>query len=159
MWKTNSRKCYVFRGPLTYLDTLRERFVKTLNLKEDESIIPENAHLFVAYGAILENKNSKIITYEEIQKKILSLKDFHEQESTSLTPLFKSQKELTSFQKRHAKNKVVKKELKNYSGKAFLGIDAGSTTAKLVLIDENGAILYEDYQPNLGTPVNTLKKC
>ncbi len=145
-------------GPLTYLDTLKNRFIKTLNLKKEEAILPENSHLFVSFGATLENSSSNPLTYEELIKKIDTLKDFKEESNASLTPLFKTKKDQEEFERRHKKNKVKRKSLSNYKGNAFLGIDAGSTTAKLVLIDEEGAILHEDYRANLGTPVNTIKK-
>lgn len=144
-------------GPLNYLDTLKNQFIKTLNLKEDEAIMPENGHLFVAFGATLESKNDKCFSYEDMMKKVSSLDDFKEEITDSLTPLFKNKKELDEFLKRHNKNKVSRADLKTYVGNVFLGIDAGSTTAKMILIDEIGNVLYEDYRPNLGTPVDTLK--
>jgi len=144
-------------GPLTYLNTLKERFIKTLDLKEEEAISPENAQFFVALGATLETQDEPPRTYEEMLQKIELLDSFHEKSSGSLAPLFQNQKERKSFQKRHEKHKVKRRNLKDYHGNAFLGIDAGSTTAKLVLIDEEGSILYEDYKSNLGTPVETLK--
>lgn len=145
-------------GPLTYLDTLKERFIKTLNLLPEEAITPENSHLFVALGAIFENKNQTPISHLELLEKLKTLKNFKEEASNSLKPLFQTKKELETFQKRHQKNKVKRAPLKNYQGNAFLGIDAGSTTAKLVLIDALGTILYEDYRSNLGTPVSTIKQ-
>ena len=39
----------------------------------------------------------------------------------------------------------------------FIGIDAGSTTAKVVAIDYDGNLLYENYKSNKGTPVDTIK--
>ncbi|MEG1506392.1 MAG: acyl-CoA dehydratase activase-related protein [Bacilli bacterium] len=144
-------------GPLNYLDTLKERFIKTLNLKDDEHIEPDNAHLFVAYGAILENMESKPYNYAELIKKIKLLDNFKETISDSLEPLFKTKKDLDDFRERHNKDYVPTKDILKYKGDAFLGIDAGSTTAKIVLIDTTGSILYKDYQANLGSPVNTLK--
>lgn len=145
-------------GPLSYLDSLKERFIKTLNLTKEEAISPEDAHLFVAHGAILENMNSEAISAQELKDKLVKLKDFKEQENQSLEPFFQNQKDQEKFIKRHKKSKVKRANLANYQGNAFLGIDAGSTTAKLVLINEEGSILYEDYQANLGTPVDTIKK-
>lgn len=145
-------------GPLTYLTTLKERFIKTLNLQEKEAISPENSHLFVAYGAILDNKKANPIAYSDLLAKLDQLKDFKEEANDSLPPLFQNEKERKLFQTRHQKQKVKRIPLKNYEGNAFLGIDAGSTTAKLVLIDDKGNILYEDYRSNLGNPVNTIKE-
>lgn len=144
-------------GPLNYLDTLRKRFQKTLELTEDEVIVPKDAHLFVAYGAILENINGLVFSAEELKNKIASLKDYKETKAKSLGPLFKNKEEYEKFKKRHAQHKVKESKLASYKGDAFLGIDAGSTTAKIVLMADNGKILYQDYQANNGTPIDTLK--
>ncbi len=144
-------------GPLTYLDMLRERFVKTLDLMEDEVLIPSNGHMFVAMGACYENEEGTIYSYGEMLNIMDSLSGFKEVVSDSLEPLFHNKKELAQFQKRHASAEVKKRDLNSYHGDAYLGIDAGSTTAKLVLMSDNGEILYELYQSNFGTPVDTLK--
>ena len=47
--------------------------------------------------------------------------------------------------------------LEDYKGKAYLGIDAGSTTTKVVLIGEDGEILFSHYySKNEGNPINKL---
>lgn len=145
-------------GPLNYLSTLKERFIKTLNLKPEEVIEPNDAHLFVCLGAILDKTPKKVITIKEMRNLIKHLDTFKDQESSTLQPLFKNQKEYHEFQNRHALTKVTKKSLKDYAGDLFIGIDAGSTTAKLVAIDIEGNLLYEDYQSNKGTPVETIKE-
>ena len=38
-------------------------------------------------------------------------------------------------------------------GPVHIGIDSGSTTVKLVVIDDQRRILYTNYQPNLGEPL------
>lgn len=144
-------------GPLTYLDTLKTRFIKTLDLTEDEAISPDNAHLFVGFGTILENKDGEVFSSKQIKEKLNALENFKEEQTSSLDPLFNNEKEYQKFKKRHSKQKVKRTALSSYKGDAFLGIDAGSTTAKLVLIDNKGQILYENYQSNLGTPVDTIK--
>lgn len=144
-------------GPLNYLNTLRECFIKTLDLKEDEAHVPNDGHLFVAKGAIYSNLEMTPISYNELKKKVVKMKDFKETASQSLKPLFKNQKELDDFRKRHNKDSARKKDINEYSGNAYLGIDAGSTTAKLVLIDDEANILYEDYRSNMGSPIDTIK--
>jgi activator of 2-hydroxyglutaryl-CoA dehydratase len=59
-------------GPLNYLDMLRDRFIKTLDLKENEIIIPEDARVFVCLGACLENNDSRTFTVDEIKSLISS---------------------------------------------------------------------------------------
>ena len=53
-------------GPLTYLPTLKERFVKTLDLKDEEIYAPENANLFVAIGSALDKEPKKEFTNKEL---------------------------------------------------------------------------------------------
>ena len=144
-------------GPLNYLSMLRERFIKTLNLKDEEVVMPEDACLFVCKGALLDKVNKDIYTREEIYDILDRLKDFKEEDSNNLRPLFKSKKEYKSFLSRHSKNKVKRKNIVDYSGDVFIGIDAGSTTAKVVAIDYEGNLLYENYRSNKGTPVDTIK--
>ena len=144
-------------GPLNYLSMLKERFIKTIDLKEDEIITPEDARLFVCIGAILGNEDEKTFTNEEIQALLKRLSYFKESDSSSLEPLFKTEKAYQKFQTRHNKDKVNRKDITNYSGDVFIGIDAGSTTAKVVAIDYEGNLLYENYRGNKGTPVDTIK--
>ena len=72
--------------------------------------------------------------------------------------MFKDEIEYNEFKNRHNQNKVIKGDLLNFSGDCFVGIDAGSTTTKLVLIDKNGAILYSLYGSNEGNPLNSVIK-
>ncbi len=144
-------------GPLNYLSMLKDRFVKTLDLKEEEIITPKDARLFVCIGAILGSEETKTFTAEEIKTMLKRLSYFRETESASLKPLFKNNKEYKEFQNRHKQNSVKRKELSTYQGDVFIGIDAGSTTAKLVAIDYEGNLLYENYRGNKGTPVDTIK--
>jgi len=145
-------------GPLNYLSELRNRFIKTLNLSDETTSIPEDAHLFVCTGAIYENIDGKTITHNELEKKINNLSKFTVEDSSVLTALFKNKKEYDEFTKRHNKNNVTYNNLKDYSGDAFLGIDAGSTTCKLILIDKNGNLLHTAYQNNMGKPIDSIKE-
>ena len=70
-------------------------------------------------------------------------------------PLFKSQKEYDEFLAAHDMD-VPRVELSGYTGAAYLGIDSGSTTTKLVLISEDGAILFSSYSDNNGRPLDLV---
>lgn len=149
-------------GPLNYLSELRNRFIETLNLKDDEIIVPNEAHLLVAKGAALDSLNSHTITIEKLKSKIEVLKSSHDDTSNPLNPLFSIDAEYDEFKKRHEKDKVKRADFKTFKGNCFLGIDAGSTTTKLVVISEDGTLLYSLYGSNEGNPlqsvVNMLKK-
>ena len=143
-------------GPLNYLSELRNRFIETLNLKDDEIIIPTEAHLLVAKGAVLDSINTNPISVEKLKSKIQVLRISKDTTTVPLKPLFTTDEEYKQFKERHDKDKVQRKELKTYEGDCFLGIDAGSTTTKLVLIDRDGNLLYSLYGNNEGNPLNSV---
>ena len=141
-------------GPLYFLSELRKRFVETLNLSEEEIIFPDNSQLFVAIGAALSSKE-EAITFFELMKKTSELQDSSNNEVQRLRALFLDENEFNEFKLRHATNKVKRRELSIYEGNCYLGIDAGSTTTKVVLIDDEGSILYSHYGSNGGSPLNS----
>ncbi len=143
-------------GPLNYLSELRKRFIETLKLTEDKIIIPKNAHLLVATGAAIASLETKSFSTNELKTKLKDFKTAKYTEGKTLPPLFKTNMDYDEFKTRHNKNKVKKAELKTYNGDAFLGIDAGSTTTKLVLIDKDSALLYSLYENNKGNPLKSV---
>ena len=145
-------------GPLSYLPELRKRFIETLQLKDDEILVPENAHLLVAKGAALDSLNSPVFTNKELKQKIKNLKKSKDTTTVPLEPLFADEKDYEEFKKRHDKDKIKTKPLKNYKGNCYVGIDAGSTTTKLVLIDNESNLIYSDYGSNEGNPLKSVIK-
>ena len=143
-------------GPLNYLSELRTRFIETLHLKDDEIIVPEEAHLLVAKGAALDSFDTEVITTTQLEQKIENLRNSHDNTSHPLDPLFKTKDEYERFKERHNKAKVERANIENYSGDCYLGIDAGSTTTKIVLIDKDGKLLYSLYGSNEGNPLKSV---
>ena len=145
-------------GPLNYLDTLKERFKITLNLSDDAAISPKDAHLFVAGGALFSNMNVKPINAKMLAKKVEMIGRFKEEATLALDPLFETEEDYKEFLDRHSREKVETKPIKDYEGDIFIGIDAGSTTLKLVCIDKSKNIIYSKYASNEGNPVLNIKK-
>ena len=143
-------------GPLNYLSELRKRFIETLKLTGEQIIVPEEAHLLVAKGAALDSFSTHPISVEKLKSKIEVLRNSHDDTTQPLNPLFTIEEEYTEFQNRHAKDTVTRKDLSNFSGDCFIGIDAGSTTTKLVLIDREGNLLYSLYGNNQGNPLKSV---
>ncbi|NJD02645.1 MAG: 2-hydroxyacyl-CoA dehydratase, partial [Ruminiclostridium sp.] len=143
-------------GPLFFLSELRTRFVETLGLKDHEVIFPRDSQLFIAVGAALSSREKQYMTVKALQKKLPVLNEIAVHEVERLKPLFESVGELEEFRGRHAKNKAARKTLEDHKGACFLGIDAGSTTTKLVLTDDEGSILYSFYDSNKGSPLNSV---
>lgn len=145
-------------GPLYYLSELRKRFIETLNLEERQVVFPENTQLFVAIGAALASKEEKVIPFKVFNEKLPVLEQVSVHEVERLRPLFLNQEELDGFYERHKKNTVRRGDISRFEGECFLGIDAGSTTTKAALIDENGTLLYSYYGSNQGNPMNSAVK-
>ncbi|MBP2033664.1 putative CoA-substrate-specific enzyme activase [Clostridium algifaecis] len=145
-------------GPLYFLSELRKRFIDTLKLTKDQVIFPKNSQLFVAHGAAISSKDGEIKSFESLIDRLGHLNDFVSDDVQTLRPLFIDENELSEFKKRHATSVVKRKDLNNYSGNCYLGIDAGSTTTKAVLIDEEGTLLYSFYGSNHGNPLNASIK-
>lgn len=145
-------------GPLHFLPELRKRFKETLNLNDANAIIPDNAQFFVAIGAAIASKNQQTIRIKTLIDKLALLSSISKPETQRLEPLFRNEKQLQDFKKRHGKNQISRKDISNFSGNCFLGIDAGSTTTKAALIDQDGKLLYSYYGGNEGNPVISIKK-
>ena len=152
-------------GPLHFMDQLRERFIVTLKLKDDEIIVPENSQLFVAQGCAYSADRRysgmpdfAFPTIADFRSSLSNLVGAELSEVQRLEPLFKSQSDLDEFVNRHAKEKAKRGDLDSVKGPVFLGLDAGSTTTKAVLIDQEGRILWDFYAANAGNPVDLAVK-
>ena len=143
-------------GPLSYLSELRKRFIETLGLKENEIIVPQDAHLIVAKGATLDSLEMEPISSKELEGKIENLKISKDNTSIPLKALFKDKEDYNKFKERHMKASVKKRDLSQTTGDCFIGIDAGSTTTKLVVIDRDKNLCYSDYGSNNGNPLNSV---
>ncbi|MCO1600353.1 2-hydroxyacyl-CoA dehydratase [Desulfosporosinus nitroreducens] len=142
-------------GPLHFMSELRNRFIETLKLENKNVIFPENSQFFVAIGAALSFGEMTPITIQKLYDKVPEILKVDNSENKELEVLFASDEEYNEFEKRHAVHKVNRVELDNYEGDAFLGIDAGSTTTKIALVDEAGSLLYSYYGSNMGKPLES----
>ena len=142
-------------GPLSFLSGLRKAFVNTLKLDEEHAVFPELAPCFMAYGSALRAEQmSEEMTIDEALDKIINAKS---QDTIAVgKPLFESQDDYRNFVERHKKSDLKYEDIKTYEGDAYLGIDAGSTTTKLVLITPDGKLLYQHYCSNKGQPLDII---
>lgn len=145
-------------GALSYCKGLQNRFKETLGLDDDNAVVPDYARTSVALGAaLLAEKDGTEISYHNLIEKLenaLSKTDTKSDEK----PLFENEEEYRAFIRRHSKANVEEKNIAEYNGKAYLGIDCGSTTTKLVLLDKDKNIIYSYYSANNGNPVEVVKE-
>ena len=142
-------------GPLHFLPSLKERFVKTLKVSTENIVEAPCAMMFVASGAAIMAKG-KPVGLKELLARAGSVSGF-EDNIARLKPLFASEKEYEDFKLRHSAADVARRPLSGYSGDCYLGIDAGSTTTKAVLISRDGDILHTYYGSNEGRPLEIIK--
>ena len=137
-------------GPLTFLSELRKSFDDVLKI---EGICPENSLYYVSLGTALCSKEEV-----NIATLIDNLKNYEYSHTyNSIEPLFKNDEEYNEFITRHDKERVETIDINNYEGNVFLGIDSGSTTIKLVVINEDGDILDSLYRSNSGNPIPIIR--
>ena len=156
-------------GPLFFYKGLQERFKETLRASADGekpfvAVFPDYAQYSVAIGVGLCARNSsKSFTCDELLKRLEESKNTRSH-NKYLPPLFANELEFKEFIARHENASVAELDLDTaflQNGKkrleCYLGIDCGSTTTKLVLLDERNRILYEFYNSNLGNPVSVIQ--
>ena len=139
-------------GPLTFFPQLRVAFDEVLQTK---GICPEHSLYFVAYGTALL-ANDKVWKFDEIIN-ILKNKR-HESTLAVCPPLFSNKNDYEKFKKRHP---LIPQNIDGNSDKEesiYIGIDAGSTTLKAVVMNEDEEILFSRYLMNQGNPVHQVLK-
>ncbi len=141
-------------GPLHFLPELKEAFIRTLKLDEEHIIAPKHSHLFAAIGSAMNSERNLDIPIQEMQNRLAGRIQM-EFEVERMQPLFAAEADYHAFINRHNKHQVPVKDMASYKGKAFLGIDAGSTTTKAALVGEDGTLLYSFYHNNEGDPLGT----
>ncbi|MCQ2547796.1 MAG: 2-hydroxyacyl-CoA dehydratase [Clostridia bacterium] len=144
-------------GPLTFLSELKKTFIRTLDLSDDEVIAPENSHLYAAYGTAMAVEESDELALSSIIDKLKNIDDTLS-ESNRLPRLFEDEEDYKKFLERQSAYKVERGKLEDYQGLCYLGVDAGSTTSKLVLLSEDEEIIYSYYNSNKGNPIEAIKE-
>ena len=142
-------------GPLFFMSELRQRFIETLNIAPENVIFPENPQLLVALGAAFDSDEAEVTTLKDLLHHLTTAEDGHLSPTDTLEPLFEGEAELADFRMRHGQAQAQEKSLSDHEGVAFLGIDAGSTTTKVALIDDSGNLMYSFYGNNQGQPLET----
>ncbi len=157
-------------GPLFFMSELREAFHRALEGKVDEFIVPTDAHLYVAFGSALlagepdqleDGGDFEARTCEDLLSSLEALKNLPANTPT-MPPLFPTEADREAFNERHHREHVHIGTLEGAQGPHFLGIDAGSTTIKATLVNDDREIVWSSYATNEGSPltaaINIVRK-
>lgn len=151
-------------GPLEHMPYLVHAFRRTLGLSARDGVKPKNAHLFTVTGAALLSDDTRrlgcdpvVMNTAELERRVASMGDL-ESDLVFLPPLFEDADELAAFRARHGQAEFERQSIYEATGPLFLGIDAGSTTLKLVALNTDVRIVYSVYEPIRGDFVETLRE-
>ncbi len=147
-------------GPLTFMPALRDAVKKIFEFNDNDLCRLQNSELLSAYGAAISTGSERItIEIDSLINKLQSPENNKKTYLNGIAPLFRNNTELFNWSESKRKIKAKRTSLKEIDGKdCFIGIDSGSTTTKIVLLDENGKIAFDFYMNNAGNPIGAVKE-
>ncbi|MBP1673252.1 MAG: Activator of (R)-2-hydroxyglutaryl-CoA dehydratase [Bacteroidetes bacterium] len=148
-------KILVCGGPLSYISQLRKAFAKVLHLEDSDLIVPENGALFTVIGtAISIPKECKTVSIHSILKSLKEIEPTSDQKN-NLLPLFNNKIDFTDWHSHKNEISIIKGDLET-SNKLFIGIDSGSTTTKIAILNEKKELIFQFYKNHNGDPLQTV---
>ena len=147
-------------GPLYYFQALRDALLEAVGLAPGDALLPPLALFYPAYGATLSlnPSHSSAISIDALIK-ALNNRTGEFGRSSSHPPLFQSQEEYDRWSIKKSAHKIpVIPPDQAVGDSLYLGIDAGSTTTKVVAIDQCRQVLFSYYTGNRGDPVGSVEE-
>ncbi|WP_407426273.1 acyl-CoA dehydratase activase, partial [Treponema sp.] len=154
-------------GPLTYDHTLVKAFAEKLNLKDEEIIRPEHPETIVARGAAIaldelfpcEDDKDAILLSDAVHALDGGVVRVEHTGAKVKKPYFESEEECKAWREKHKSPELAKIDLKaGDTVNVYIGIDAGSTTSKMVLMTEDEKVFDRYYANNRGDPINVVRR-
>lgn len=145
-------------GPLTFLPALRKAFTDYLQLSPDEVVLPEDSHLIPAWGSALSEEDSQPVRLSCLSDSINRHLSVTYQPAESLEPIFSDDDDYRRWKERISQSPIREGSLRPGVEEVTLGIDSGSTTTKIVVLNRRNELLYTYYHGNDGNPIATVEK-
>lgn len=157
-------KVFLCGGPFAFIPELRHRMTDVLGLKEEDCIISGQAEVIPAWGAALTVRKNKDCgtgyTIEDLRDTFSGYHPGPDAVPGRLAPLFADEDDYAAWFSTSNVFKVPKADLdSSRPGLYWLGADSGSTTTKIVLLNEKGEVVHSDYLPNKGDSLGTFRQC
>ncbi|MCR5247294.1 MAG: acyl-CoA dehydratase activase-related protein [Paludibacteraceae bacterium] len=152
-------KVFLCGGPFAYIPALRKIFQKKMGMTDDDVIYSEYSNVIPALGASLAIKDD--VEYKSLNDYITLLNNSDKSaikiKRSGLQPLFASQKERDEWEKEKSQNKIENAAIADIKDDVcYIGIDSGSTTTKVVAMDEDEKIFFTFYKKSSGRPLETV---
>ena len=149
-------------GPLTFFPCLREAFCRLLHLDPEKGAAAcDHPELIAAEGAALHHGDSRCRFEVEKWLQILGNGPLHGRKEAGkrLAPLFRDREEFAAWEERHREHRVQRIDIGLLNqAPCFLGIDSGSTTIKILLMDGESRVAFTWYAPNGADPIGAVRK-
>ena len=145
-------------GPLTFLPALRHAFADYLHLEDSHFILPENAHLIPAWGAALANAKEDVVSLSALRTAICEGLAVNYTPSNALEPIFTDEEDYARWTKRISAGAICQKAFTKGKEDVTIGIDSGSTTTKIVVLNNRDELLFNYYHGNEGNPVAAVEQ-
>ncbi len=146
-------------GPLTFLPALRKAFMDFLNLTDKDIVVPEHGTLLPALGTALScTESDPACLLSEVITRLRSKRTRAEETQSGLEPVFKSAEDYSEWQRRISRQDLPVNTFKPGRQDVYIGIDSGSTTTKIVVIDSDSRLLFQYYKENRGNSIETVEQ-
>ncbi|WP_280743740.1 MULTISPECIES: acyl-CoA dehydratase activase-related protein [unclassified Parabacteroides] len=142
-------------GPLTFIPALRNAFKDILKVDDQDLFLPENSEYFPAWGAALyEVEDDVVCDLQELTQKLLHTEN---ERKDTLPALFDSEEAYDNWKKTRKITHLKKAPLgREKEISCYMGIDSGSTTTKILIMDEEARLVYTFYDKNEGNPLKKV---
>jgi len=146
-------------GPLTFLPALKESFMNVLRIDQDSVLEADHTELLPAIGAALaDGTDKRAFTLTQLTDLFGTVRQ-RDAGQHRLSPLFEDASEFERWEQARTQHRIGRIDVGQVDGNdCFLGVDSGSTTTKLVLIDEQGKILFDHYCNNDGNSIRAVQE-
>ena len=151
-------KVFLCGGPLAHITELRKHLAQVMGVAEEDCVIPEHSQCIPAIGTalrLMKQNNAPTFNVDELTQ-LFNQEDEPISIAHTLPPLFSSREEYTQWLQQKQGRICINRSYVQSEEKYFLGVDSGSTTTKLVLINSKQEIIYSDYQYNNGNAFQTF---
>ena len=147
-------------GPLTFLPALKDSFMNVLNVDRSSVLEADNTELLSAIGAALaDSADKQVFTLTQLMNLLGTVQQHDHTAPSRLAPLFEDRPAFEQWEEARTQHKINRVDIGQVDGKrCFLGVDSGSTTSKLVLIDEQGQVILDHYGNNNGNPIRAVQE-
>jgi predicted CoA-substrate-specific enzyme activase len=155
-------KVFFCGGPFAFIPALRKAFMNMFALKPDDCVFHENASLIPAWGCAVMPRTGTV-KWHELNDTMdgfsaFSMTHFEEMEYSGLPKIFENEQDFEQWRKEKDIHHVKRRSLDELDEDTvcFLGVDSGSTTTKIVLMDEEERVLFDYYTRNEGNSLQAF---